>query len=827
MEHRNLDLDLEKILPKQPPILEHVLHSIYALCLDIQKHSGSKITKGIVSDYRQFNNSLTLVANLLCTVYDAHRAELQENVQVAFPEDKVRAIEKQTRDTERLILDHKDDLDKLQTAENELQKQLAIEKKLLEDLTSKKDTIEQLQSTLSTTISQIKQVDLPDLEQKKAALEAEKTQLETRKSTLSGKIEKLTQELEESRQACCGSDTRCGQLTTELENCRRKLAASEARRKELEGQLADANSRSSKLTADNTNAENQLIALVANNKTAQEQLDNTNADITTQQGIYDNLLPQLESSTKALNELLGKIQTARQTIASNNQATTAGSAQLANLEADVKTGEAKLTTLNTAITAAQSALALAQAQIKKLEGDKSAAEQTLSDAQAQERLLAGQVSAAQAQEQNLNKLIEAHKQTLARLANVNTELQTANADLATAQTNLSTAEAKRDGLLENIRSANADAQAFDEESARLTTEFQTADQVRQHKEKVRDGLANQLQEAQNQSAQLDQQSIDLTADLERTNGEITEKKNAVDNLNADIAKVKTERTTLRSQVSALTQMLNDQKKINEDYRSNELQTTQTDLDNAKAEMTVLTQTRNSLLTQIGQLKEQYDKVNGEIGSYTVLLDLNKTELEEACQQLDTARHDAEDAEALLEQTKLQIQGLTGRARELQKEADELKRIYESYDPVAVEAKFENTKNSYERKLTDIQKMEVELKKLADAYQDARTTYDTLLQQKQEEEQKQSSLNQENAALNEELAKLKSADVQERFEQLEKKNKTLRGIRSMILADAQKLGLHTDSINESLDCALRYLDSTLEDLRSCICTEVSKLHNSIK
>ena len=52
MEHRNLDHDLEKILPKQPPILEHVLHSIYALCLDIQTHSGSRINKGIVNDYR-------------------------------------------------------------------------------------------------------------------------------------------------------------------------------------------------------------------------------------------------------------------------------------------------------------------------------------------------------------------------------------------------------------------------------------------------------------------------------------------------------------------------------------------------------------------------------------------------------------------------------------------------------------------------------------------------------------------------------------------------------------------------------------------------------
>ena len=49
MEHRNLDHDLEKILPKQPPILEHVLHSIYALCLDIQTHSGSRINKGIVN----------------------------------------------------------------------------------------------------------------------------------------------------------------------------------------------------------------------------------------------------------------------------------------------------------------------------------------------------------------------------------------------------------------------------------------------------------------------------------------------------------------------------------------------------------------------------------------------------------------------------------------------------------------------------------------------------------------------------------------------------------------------------------------------------------
>ena len=166
MEHRNLDLDLEKILPKQPPILEHVLHSIYALCLDIQTHSGSRINKGIVNDYRQFNNSLTLVANLLCTIYDAHSAELLEKVQVAFPEDKVRDIEKQTRDTERLILDHKDDLDKLQTAEAALKEKLATEKKLLEDLTSKKDTIEQLQSTLNTTISQIKQIDLPDIYRK-------------------------------------------------------------------------------------------------------------------------------------------------------------------------------------------------------------------------------------------------------------------------------------------------------------------------------------------------------------------------------------------------------------------------------------------------------------------------------------------------------------------------------------------------------------------------------------------------------------------------------------------------------------------------------------
>ena len=43
------------------------------------------------------------------------------------------------------------------------------------------------------------------------------------------------------------------------------------------------------------------------------------------------------------------------------------------------------------------------------------------------------------------------------------------------------------------------------------------------------------------------------------------------------------------------------------------------------------------------------------------------------------------------------------------------------------------------------------------------------QQKQKEEQKQSSLNQENAALTEELSKLQSADVQARFTQLDKEN----------------------------------------------------------
>ena len=86
MNLKNLNEDLNRILPDQPPVLELTLHSMYALCLDIQKHCNHKIYNGVVNDYRQLNNVLTQMANLLCKIYDTHSSALSQNTNVTFPE---------------------------------------------------------------------------------------------------------------------------------------------------------------------------------------------------------------------------------------------------------------------------------------------------------------------------------------------------------------------------------------------------------------------------------------------------------------------------------------------------------------------------------------------------------------------------------------------------------------------------------------------------------------------------------------------------------------------------------------------------------------------
>lgn len=199
MNLKNLNEDLNKILPGQPPILEHTLHSMYALCLDIQKHCNHRIYNGVVHDYRQLNNGLTQMANLLCKIYDAHSDGLNQNVNVTFPGEKLREIEKKTRDAEQKILDHKDEIARLAKAQSELQNQITREQNALSERQAKQAQVQKLRDDLNEAVTRLRDIDLPALEQETTALQTRKTQLESEKTAAGESLANL--QAEEARLA--------------------------------------------------------------------------------------------------------------------------------------------------------------------------------------------------------------------------------------------------------------------------------------------------------------------------------------------------------------------------------------------------------------------------------------------------------------------------------------------------------------------------------------------------------------------------------------------------------------------------------------------------
>lgn len=826
MNLKNLNEDLSKILPDQPPVLELTLHSMYALCLDIQKHCNHKIYNGVVRDYRQLNNVLTQMSNLLCKIYDTHSSGLNQNTNVTFPEEKLRDIEQKTRDVERNILDQKDEIAVLEKAQSELQTQLTREQKVLAERQTKDSQVRKLRDALNETLTQLQNIDLPALEKNKGALETQKSQLEDRKSGLETAIARLNRELAEGQESCCSRDSERGRLTGELDACREKLAQSEAHNRELQRQV---NETAAKLDAANISrsnlnekiaaAETALASLTGTNVDTQNSLAALEEKLRAQQAIYDELLPRLNSSTDSLNKLNAQVGDAQRTIDANNASITAGQAALPGLEAQIRTQNTSLTDLGTQIEDKKAMITALTARITQRETEVSAANDDLAAVQAEEARLAGLVRSARDEEQRLKELNESHNQILASLHNVGCQVKSAEEELAFAKVSLLAAEGQRDGLRTQIADAQAAARELDRESEALKPQYEAAEQVRLEKQKVRDGISGKLAAAEEQSAALDQQAGELTAKLEQTNSSITQKNDDITRLGSEIAQAEQAYGGLQGQVSILQEDLILQQDKNDQFRAGELKTVQDALDAAKTSMQQLVDKRDSMKLERTRLMSEESRINGEISTLNVLLLALKPKIDKCTQDLQTVQTQYEEKKAALDVLYTQIGSTNEKLEDLVRKIKETRAAVESADNAELEATYTATLAELEEKAEQLEQMRKELPVKGKELADLKETYRQVLNQKTQAEETF-------RRLSEELRHLQDPQIQEQVNRLDHKSKILEEVRAKILSDAAKLQVSDSDIGVALDWNLKDVNATLDGLRQSIQDVTRELSDSI-
>lgn len=826
MNLKNLNEDLNRILPDQPPVLELTLHSMYALCLDIQKHCNHKIYNGVVNDYRQLNNVLTQMANLLCKIYDTHSSALSQNTNVTFPEEKLRQIEQKTRDVERNILDQKDGIAVLEKAQSELENQLAREQKALAERQAKDAQVRKLRDALEAAVSQLDSIDLPALEQEKADLESRKARMETRKSELADTIARLKRELTESQESCCGNDSACTRLTGELAACREKLAASETRLAELNTQLnqtatriRDAETHCGELEQKNTDADARLAALTRGNEDAQDRLARTDAQIAAQQAVCDGLLPRLNASTDTLSALNAQIDSAQATIDANNTSITAGREKLPCLEETIRAQSTELDNLGTQIDRKNAAIAALHTQIAQRESEKAAAEESLSAVQAEEARLAGLVHSAQAEEQRLKDLSDTHKQVLVNLADIGSAIKSAEEELAFAKIRLLAAEGQRDDLRIRITGVRGDTEALDRESEELRPQYEAAEQVRLEKQQNRDEISGRLTAAGDAAAALDLQAAALTEKLEQTNLSISRKNDDITRLGTEIAQAEQEHNNLLGQVAVLQEDLILQQEKNDQFCAGELKTVQDALDAARNSMQELTDKRDSMKQERSRLMSEESRINGEISTLNVLLLALKPKLDKCTQELQTVQAQYEEKKNELDVLYARSGSISQKLEALVRQIEETRAAVESDDNAELEAKYAADLAELQEKNEKLEQMRRELPGKSKELADLKETYRQVLGQKTQAEETF-------RRLSEELQHLQDPQIQERVSRLDHKSRILEEVRTRILTDAARLQISGSDVGTALDWNLQNVNATLEGLRTSIQNVTGVLSDSI-
>lgn len=810
----NLQNELRRFTPGKPLLLDNLLDAVNALFFDLQS-AFPDIHQAAVSSYPEVSGSMWSIAALLTDLYKSHEPKFRELRMEALPAN-FDAVKKEIRETKIQLLEQEGQMENLRQAKAELEAHLTQKKKNLASIKTQEHEIRNLNNALKQTIGLIETAELPELQQQQTALSKKKTDLEQRKTELTGAIRDTEQQIRDAESDCTARDSECTRLSSDLEQCRQRLAAAQALQKQLEERLCQsradtdaAGKRSEELTTQITENTSRLDALNTQIDQQLTELDSVNGSIDSRTRDSADLSELLAAARKTLAEEQAEIDTIQTQIDAASAEAVEKRRILAEKQDEHNRLIAELDTLNESIAAEDTAIAelhtkiesakvtydekhaqfsaLAEAlgeildKIKALENEirylteqrllrqrdvdsllaeKDHLEQQIAELeQALEQLrrkleearniiaelrycidrteseltqcnnhireldaqyhalceelerlrlieaeLSEKVRAALEKKAHLKKIIAEYELVLQELANIADEIAAAEASLADARARQAQAAAARDDLLQKIRQTEAAIEILRRECAELEPQLHEAEQTRLALAAKRDELAEKLKTSQAQAEALKQEAAELSRKLAESEAAAVDFRKRITELNDQIAAAESEREALLDQVFVLEQELAYQLQSNEKYRLDPLKTTADKLEAAKAEYAELVKEVEELEKTLEgkvEARNEIDKKKDDLAQQNRALE---SSLEIANRKFDTKSREYDTEKRELAQIEKKIEEKIKGITELAAKKEKAKALYESLDPVAVRAQYNQDIADLEEEIRQVKKM---------------------------------------------------------------------------------------------------------------------------
>lgn len=491
MEFYNLNRELDKLAACSNLELEVALDAMIALITDLRNIHHVKFADGSFDKPSTLNTKLSRLANELIRVYDAKKGSFQQIPRDYFPPD-IRRIEREILEIQNRLLDQEEQLEKAESVKTRLAEKLEQEQQNLNALQEQQARIQSLTDTLNSAIAQAKAIDLPGLEERKAALEQENTGLAQKKNQLVSDISSLEESLANVRSDCGCRENDCARLSGELEQCRAKLAAAEELRKNLESQLSDAEekeaaagTRSGELSRLISESASRLEQLSGQITDKNAELQTAKSEIASRERACSDLSEKLAGAEAALSDIESRISTAQQDIDAVTASVTAADAALADKQQTHRTMLENLDTLNQDISAEDAAIARLDADIRTANADLNSMTGRHSTLQAQLSSLQTQIHSLDSENGGLYTTLSELRRQVQELtdakANADDQIialgQTADqlsADLNAANTRIGTLNSRNTELTDALTNSGVRIGALTQEIDRLTVSLDAA-----------------------------------------------------------------------------------------------------------------------------------------------------------------------------------------------------------------------------------------------------------------------------------------------------------------------------------------------------------------
>lgn len=824
MEFYNLNREVEKLSTCNSLDIEVALDAMIALITDLRNIHDVKFADGSFGKPSDLNTKLSRLANELIRVYDAKKDSFQQIPRDYFPPD-IRKIERETLDVQKRLLDQEDELEKYERTKTQLQEKLKLEQRNLNALQEQQDHIQSLTDKLDEAIAQAKAIDLPALEKQKAALEQEKSSIAQKESQLLAEIGTLNTDLSLVRSNCGCSEQECARLSGELEQCRKKLAAAEELRSNLESQLSDAETRE---TAAGTRS-GELSRLIGESASRLEVL---NGQINGKSAELENTQTEIASRELACSDLSGKLTHAEAALSAIEQRISATEQNILTVTASVKGAEADLadkqqthqtllddlSSLNQRIVNEENAIGQLNADIQTANSDlagktelRTQLQLSLDAAAAEESDLSAQAAAAIAKEQELKGKIAEHKLVLRNLADVDIEIISAGDALAQAQEDLHTASDKLRRTNEEIVSIEENTGALERDIAQQEQLLRDAEDIRLARRNERDRLITRLAEAQTETQTLQTHSNELTIQLERTNATAEELRSSIKKVNADIEAAKAAHEDLTAEFYVLNKELDYQNSRNEEYRADPLQTTAETLAAARLTYDGLLAKHGDLTDQLKAVEEERKKIDRKISTTSTFLRKCQDELDESTRLLEAKEAELQNRQDELETLQQKHFKNADDLKDVLQEIEEVTKALDDWDPVGTRAKYERKKAELTERLAGVKAMRKKLEEDTAQLEALRTEVG-------EQRQRQAAIREEYSLLSEEFSRLRDPKTTEQIDHYSASISVMEEVRRRIKASAGYLPDAPDLPGEvpaALQTDLDAAGSALKTLRSGI------------